>query len=203
MSTIVGLMGGTATFINRIDNYFTKGYFQAGNEPSFELPWTYHYGNRPDLSALRVRNVVYKNFNTGIGGLPGNDDSGAMAALLAFHIMGLYPVPASKQLLIGSPLLSSFTIHNNFFNTDTKFTVQNFDSSTLTATPPSGSRIFVKSITINGVVSDSLCWIDFDDVLGGGDIVIEVYGDATTAAAAGCGSAPNALPDSLETGGFS
>lgn len=50
------------------NTYFSKGYFQAGNEPSFELPWIYHYGNRPDLSALRVRDVVYKNFNTKING---------------------------------------------------------------------------------------------------------------------------------------
>lgn len=85
MSTIVKLMGGTATFLNRVyvslpsakclfllpsprNTYFSKGYFQAGNEPSFELPWIYHYGNRPDLSALRVRDVVYKNFNTKING---------------------------------------------------------------------------------------------------------------------------------------
>lgn len=135
--------------------------------------------------------------------LPGNDDSGAMASLLAFHIMGLYPVAASKQLLIGSPFLSSFTIHNNFFNTATTFTVKNFDSTTLVAAPPAGSRIYVKSITINGKTSPSLCWINFDDVVGGGEIVIEVYGDAAAAASAGCGSAPNSLPDSLETGGFS
>lgn len=50
------------------NTYFSKGYFQAGNEPSFELPWVYHYANRPDLSALRVRDVVYSNFNTKING---------------------------------------------------------------------------------------------------------------------------------------
>jgi putative alpha-1,2-mannosidase len=32
------------------------------------MPWAYHYANRPDLSALRVRDVLYKNFNTGING---------------------------------------------------------------------------------------------------------------------------------------
>ena len=85
MSTIVKLMGGAATFLSRVyarfplpknhpltlsprNTYFSKGYFQAGNEPSFELPWVYHYANRPDLSALRVREVVYKNFNTKING---------------------------------------------------------------------------------------------------------------------------------------
>lgn len=51
------------------DHYFSKGYFLAGNEPSFAQPWMYHYANRPDLSAARVRAVVYNNFGTGIGGV--------------------------------------------------------------------------------------------------------------------------------------
>ncbi|KAF8201195.1 glycosyl hydrolase family 92-domain-containing protein [Mycena galopus ATCC 62051] len=202
MNTLVELMGGPETFVSRVDHYFAEPYFLAGNEPGFLMPWGYHYANRPDLSALRVRNVVYENFNTGIGGLPGNDDSAAMSALLTFHILGLYPVAASKQLLIGSPLLSAYTLRNDFFGTSTSFTVSGFDKTGLTATPPAGASVFVKSITINGAPSASLCWIDFDDVIGGGSIEIEVYSDADAAATAGCGDGPNALPDSLGTGGF-
>lgn len=51
------------------DHYFNTGYFLAGNEPGFAMPLAYHYANRPDLSALRMRNVVYTNFGTGIGGV--------------------------------------------------------------------------------------------------------------------------------------
>jgi len=51
------------------EHYFNKGYFLAGNEPGFEMPWAYHYANRPDLSARRIRSVVFNNFNTGIGGV--------------------------------------------------------------------------------------------------------------------------------------
>ncbi|KAK7040737.1 hypothetical protein VNI00_009643 [Paramarasmius palmivorus] len=199
VATLVKLMGGNDTFVNRVDHYFSKGYFQAGNEPSFAIPWIYHYAGRPDLTATRVRQIVYKNFNTKIGGIPGNDDSGAMAALLTFHLLGLYPVPASKQLLIGSPFLSSFTIVNNLLGTSTEFTVKNFDKATLNMTPPAGSRLFVKSIIIDGEPSRSLCVIDFDQVVGGGKIVIEVDSDAEAARDRGCGGK---LPDSLEDGGF-
>ncbi|KAF7369100.1 Glycoside hydrolase family 92 protein [Mycena venus] len=202
MATLVGLMGGPDTFVTRVDHYFSAGYFLAGNEPGFLVPWAAHYANRPDLTALRVRNVVYTNFNTGFSGIPGNDDSGAMASLLTFHILGLYPVAASKQLLIGSPFLSAYTLRNDFLGTSTTFTVNGFDKTGLSATPPAGARVFVKSITINGTPSASLCHITFDDVVGGGHIEIEVYDDADAAAAAGCGEGPNALPDSLETGGF-
>ncbi|KZT25871.1 glycoside hydrolase family 92 protein [Neolentinus lepideus HHB14362 ss-1] len=202
MSTLVNLMGGPDTFVSRLDNYFSKGYFYAGNEPSFELPWLYHYASRPDLSALRIRDVVYTNFGTGINGIPGNDDSGAMAALLTFHLLGLYPVPASRQLLIGSPFVSAFNLTNNAFNTVTRFVVENFDSNTLTASPPNGSNIYVSSVTINGRPSDSICWLPFEDVVGGGEIIITMDGNATAAASRLCGEGDNALPDSLESGGF-
>ncbi|CAL1694909.1 unnamed protein product [Somion occarium] len=201
MSTIVNLMGGASTFVSRLDHYFSKGYFQAGNEPSFAIPWAYNYVGRPDLSALRVRNVVFQNFGTGINGIPGNDDSGAMAALLTFHILGLYPVPATRQLLIGSPLVSSYTLYNNLFQTTTNITVQGFDNASLSASPPM-SRLFVKSITINGEPSESLCWISFDVITGGGNIIIEVDDDPVSASQRMCGNSASALPDSLESGGF-
>ncbi|EIN04614.1 hypothetical protein PUNSTDRAFT_116292 [Punctularia strigosozonata HHB-11173 SS5] len=202
MATMVNLMGGNETFISRLDHYYSAGYFLAGNEPGFQTPWLYHYANRPDLSALRVRDVVFNNFNTGVGGIPGNDDSAAMAALLLFHILGMYPVPASKQLLIGSPLVSGFKLTNDLLGTTTSFVVDGFDPNGLAAAPPSGSAVFVKQITIRGKPSESLCWIDFDDVVGGGEIVITVDADQAAAQARGCGSGSKALPDSLGTGGF-
>ncbi|KAH7874906.1 glycosyl hydrolase family 92-domain-containing protein [Lentinula edodes] len=200
VATLVQLMGGNTTFVDRVNNYFSKGYFTAGNEPSFNVPSIYHYAGRPDLSALRIRNVVFTDFSTQIGGIPGNDDSAAMAALLTFHLLGLYPVQASTQLLIGSPFVSSYTLMNPLFNTSTTFTVSGFDNTTLVASPPSGGRVFVKSVTVNGVDTGSVCVIDFADVVGGGEVVIEVDGDADAAALRGCG--PAGLPDSLETGGF-
>jgi hypothetical protein len=33
------------------------------------MPWMYHYAGRPDLSAQRVRDVVYGNFGTGFEGV--------------------------------------------------------------------------------------------------------------------------------------
>lgn len=184
------------------------------------MAWNYHYANRPDLSAQRVRNVVFENFNTGIGGascpmnirlflliyitfiqLPGNDDSGAMAALLLFHILGMYPVPSSNQLLIGSPLLSQYSLKNDFFNTKTTVRVDGFDPTGVQASPPNSSRILVESVTINGIRSASRCWISFEDLVAkSSEIVIKVTNDLEEAM--GCGSGARALPDSLGTGGF-
>ncbi|KAL1718177.1 glycoside hydrolase family 92 protein [Schizophyllum commune] len=195
MSSIVKFMGGAEGFVTRLDRYFDGGYFLPGNEPSFETPWLYHYANRPDLSARRVRKVVYENFGTGVEGV----DSGAMAALLTFHLLGLYPVPATKQLLLGSPFLSSYTINNDLLGTSTTVSVTNFDSSTLKASPDDGSNLYVQSVSVNGQARDTICYIPFDDIVGGGNIEIVV---GSTPPESGCGSATNALPDSLEDGGF-
>jgi putative alpha-1,2-mannosidase len=134
--------------------------------------------------------------------IPGNDDSGAMAALLVFHILGLYPVPSSTQFLIGSPLVSNYSIHNNFFGTNTQVTVEGFDPASLVASPAEGARYFVQSIAINGVLQDSRCWVDFRDVFAkSASVVITVT--ANTMEASDCGKGDHAIPDSLSTGGFS
>ena len=125
-----------------------------------------------------------------------------MAALLTFHLLGLYPVVSTKQFLIGSPLVSQYTLTNNLFNTATTISVVGFDKASLSATVPNGTAVFVKDITINGKQADTICWVTFEDLTGGNTIIITVDGDAAAAAARGCGSGPNALPASLETGGF-
>lgn len=201
MADLVRLMNGTDTFVQRVDHYFDKGYFTAGNEPSFAIPWAYHYAGRPDLSAARVRQVALEHFNTGIGGIPGNDDSGAMAALLVFHILGLYPVPSSTQFLVGSPLISHYAIHNNLFGTTTQISVDGFDPSSITASPAVGARYLVQSVSINGKQQNSRCWIDFKDVFAQStQVVIKVTANATEAG--NCGVGDQAIPDSLSTGGF-
>lgn len=189
------------------DHYFINGYFNPTSRPSFGLPWAYHYADRPDQSALRIRQVVYGHLNADsnkvsrlnhnsifnfhlTGRTPqivASDPTGAMAALSVFHILGLYPVPVSWQLLISSPLISSYSITNEVFGTVTQVTVKGFDNATLTAAPPSGSRVYVKSITVNGQPTISVCWISFQDLVGGGNIVIEVDSDAAGAAVRGCG----------------
>jgi hypothetical protein len=168
-------------------HYFDAGYFQAGNEPSFLMPWITHYAGRPDLSANRVRQVVNANFGTGIGGIPGNDDSGAMAALLIFHILGLYPVVSTSEFLIGAPMLSKgFTLSNELFGTETTFTIE-------------GSGSYLTSITVGGEAREGVCVIDWEDVIGGQEIVLVVDNDQEAAQERGCGSR---LPASLATGGF-
>ncbi|KAG0151539.1 hypothetical protein CROQUDRAFT_719745 [Cronartium quercuum f. sp. fusiforme G11] len=100
---LIALQGGTDTFVKRLDHFFDEGYYLAGNEPSFQTPVGYHYAGKPADSVSRVRSVVRSNFNPGAAGIPGNDDQAAMATLLLFHLLGLYPVPSTTQYLVLSP----------------------------------------------------------------------------------------------------
>jgi putative alpha-1,2-mannosidase len=69
--------GDKAEFTRRVDKFFEAGLFYSGNEPSFQTPIVYHYANKPAKSVDRVRDLVFRDFNTTSSGLPGNDDNGA------------------------------------------------------------------------------------------------------------------------------
>ncbi|KAG6900776.1 hypothetical protein C0993_002200 [Termitomyces sp. T159_Od127] len=196
---LIDLMGGNDTFVERLEHFFNSGYYLAGNEPSFQTPIGYHYANHPALSVDRVRNVVFKNFDITAAGLPGNDDQAAMASLLTFHLLGLYPVPSTTEFLILSPFIPKYTIHNAFLNVSTTITTLNYDAKSVQRTIPSGTAAYVQNVTINGVPTASRCHFDFYDTFRvGGEIIITLTADK--AAADDC---LGDLPASLSTDGFS
>lgn len=53
--------------------FFIQNYFDVTDEPSEQIPFMYHYANRPGLSTQRSRQVIAQSFNTSVNGLPGND----------------------------------------------------------------------------------------------------------------------------------
>ncbi|KAF8070109.1 glycoside hydrolase family 92 protein [Lyophyllum atratum] len=195
---LIELMGGNDTFVKRLDHFFDAGYYLAGNEPSFQTPIGYHYANHPAKSVDRVREVVFTNFDITAAGLPGNDDQAAMASLLSFHLLGLYPVPSTTQFLVLSPFIPKYTIHNSFLNTSTTVTTLNFDAKSVQKTIPPGTAAYVQNVTINGVPTASRCHFDFYDIFRvGGEVVITLTADK--AAADDC---LGALPESISMGGF-
>jgi putative alpha-1,2-mannosidase len=72
---LIELQGGPDAFVKRLDYIFTHDYFESTNEPSQQMPFMYHYANRPGLSTQRSRQVLAQFFNTTKHGLPGNDGS--------------------------------------------------------------------------------------------------------------------------------
>ncbi len=198
--------GDRDTFIRRIDTLFDRGLYYAGNEPAFQSPVAYHYANSPSRSVRRVRQVVFQNFGTTTrpdSGLPGNDDNGAMATLLLFHLCGFYPIPATREYLLLSPFLPQYTMRNEELGSFT-VTVANFDKATLAENIPDGARAYIEKVEINGQVQSSRCKIRFEQLFPGGgvhtNITLTMTADGN--AVDKCGESDADLPSSLSTGGF-
>ncbi|MGK5681403.1 glycoside hydrolase domain-containing protein [Actinoplanes sp. URMC 104] len=127
MRARIGLAGGDAAFLGKLDAFFGYGAepvkqpgqrppaaeMQAGyalkrfeglnNEPDMEAPWAYHYAGRPDRTAEIVHSALTWQFGTGPGGLPGNDDSGGLSAWYVWASLGLFPVAGQHLFLINAP----------------------------------------------------------------------------------------------------
>ncbi len=107
---LIDACGGREAFEKRLDTFFEHGYYNVANEPSFLTPMLYHWINKPEKSSARIQQIVTSCYNDSATGLPGNDDSGAMSAWLAFHMIGLYPNAGHDYYLVHTPMLSGVTI---------------------------------------------------------------------------------------------
>ena len=64
-----------------------------------------------------------------------------MASYVFFYLAGMYPLPATRQILLSSPYFPVLSIHNPFLNTTTTIKSNNF-----TGNPVDGvnGNIYVK-----------------------------------------------------------
>ncbi|KAI0319724.1 glycosyl hydrolase family 92-domain-containing protein [Amylostereum chailletii] len=88
---LIELQGGNESFLERLDFIIDNGYFDSSNEPGQQIPFMYHYVNRPGLSTQRSRQTIAQFFGLNTTGIPGNDDSGAMVppliTLFPFYLL--------------------------------------------------------------------------------------------------------------------
>jgi len=140
--TLISMLGGADLFNKRLDYFYTSGLLDISNEPSFLSVYAYHYSGRPALSAERVHSFIPSMFNTTYGGLPGNDDSGAMAAWTLFGLLGLFPNAGQNVYLIIPSFFKEVSIKSP--KTGKTATVRNinFDSTY--------KAIYIQSATLNG-----------------------------------------------------
>ena len=108
---LIDVCGGPAAFERRLDRFFADGHYHVENEPSFLASCLYHWVGRPDKSSERTLAILERHFDDSPRGLPGNDDSGATSAWLAFHMMGLYPLAGTADYVVHVPLLRRTVLH--------------------------------------------------------------------------------------------
>ncbi len=87
------------------------GRFEGfNNESDTEAPFSYVYADRHDRICEIIRAGMKYMFTTGRGGLPGNNDSGALSSYYVFAALGLFPVAGQNLFIIGSPFVDSAEI---------------------------------------------------------------------------------------------
>jgi len=112
LPVLIDTIGGSEAAERRLDEFFTKlnanyheEFFAAGNEPSFQSPWSYNWIGKPEKTQSTVRRIINEQYSNRDSGLPGNDDMGAMAAWYVFADLGLYPmIPGVGGFSISSPM---------------------------------------------------------------------------------------------------
>jgi putative alpha-1,2-mannosidase len=85
---------------------------------------------------------VPSRFNTSHAGLPGNDDSGAMASFTIFSMLGLFPNPGQNVYFITPPFFESVSITSILTNKTATIRNVNFDGGY--------KSIYVQSAKLNG-----------------------------------------------------
>jgi predicted alpha-1,2-mannosidase len=156
---LVAKCGGPETFRKRLDHFFEHSYYNVSNEPCFLTPCLYHWVGHPEMSGERIRTIIEKHYNDSPGGIPGNDDSGAMSSWLVFHMMGMYPNAGQSYYLLHAPLVEESVLQladNRLFRIKAKdFSPEN---------------IYVQSVLLNGKSYDR-SWIEHAEIVGGGELV--------------------------------
>lgn len=151
--------GGKDRFVARLDTFF-DGHFDVGNEPGFLTPYLYIWAGHAEKTAERVREILAKNFLPGRGGLPGNDDSGAMSSWYALSAMGIFPNAGQDVYLIGSPLYRR-----------TSITMDNGQQFVIEADNTSSENKYIVAASLNGKPLQQ-AWFRHTDISKGGKLVL-------------------------------
>ncbi|MDX2815610.1 GH92 family glycosyl hydrolase [Streptomyces sp. PA03-5A] len=149
-------MGGRGEALDRLDAFFHtadgKWAFtgsggeksEMDNEPSINVPYLYAYAGAPYKTQETVRAAMGALWSTQPGGIPGNDDLGAMSSWYVFSALGMYPqVPSRAELVLGSPLFPRIEIDRPAGN-----------DISIRAAGAAADAPYVRSLKVNGRASD-------------------------------------------------
>ena len=118
LGTLVQLMSQSGNVLSRLDDYFSKlnagesnPNLYIGNEPDFGGPWVYNWAKKPSSAQKVVHSIIQREFTSDPGGLPGNDDLGAMSAWLVWADLGMYPeIPGVGGFALNTPAFPNMTL---------------------------------------------------------------------------------------------
>jgi predicted alpha-1,2-mannosidase len=156
-------MGGPDPFLARLNEFFDKGYYWHGNEPDHQAAYIFAMAGEPEKTQEWVTRIVNEEYDTGPGGLSGNEDAGQMSAWLVFSMMGFYPVcPGSNQYVITTPVFDEVKV----FLPDGKFFL-------ISSINRENKNKYIRVITKNGAVFKNW-FITHEEITKGGKFTLQL-----------------------------
>jgi predicted alpha-1,2-mannosidase len=193
---LIESMGGRDRFTKRLDDFFhhadgSWALSNAGpdkaaldNEPSINSPWLYSYAGQPHKAQQTIRQVLNTMWGNKTGGIPGNDDLGAMSSWYVFAAMGMYPQVSSRaELVLGSPLFPKIKVNRDGGR-----------DITITAPRAAADAPYVRALKVNGRASTKP-WLPESFVQRGGKLDYTLGTTPNTAWGADPADAPPSFRD--------
>ncbi|KAM0261501.1 hypothetical protein ACHAQJ_002183 [Trichoderma viride] len=185
MADLVTTLGGPDTFVSRLQFlHDTPNLLYFGDEQAFLLVFLFHYAGRPGLSSYYSHHYIPSQFNDGVGGIPGNDDSGAMGAFSTLAMMGLWPMGGQNVYLILPPYFPEISIKNGLTGKTATVKNVNFDGAY--------ENIYIQSAKLNGKAYTKN-WITHDFFTNGGVLELTLGKNESS-----WGTSSSSLPPSLD-----
>ncbi|MDW3194977.1 MAG: GH92 family glycosyl hydrolase [Cytophagales bacterium] len=115
MPGLIKLNGGPRKFTEALQKTFDLDHFDMANEPDITYPFLFNYVKGEEWRTQKtVKELISKHYTNAPGGIPGNDDTGALSTWLLYSMMGIYPVcPGDMDYALFTPSFDKVTIQLN------------------------------------------------------------------------------------------
>ena len=165
LKDLIDTIGGKKYAEQRLDTFFRKlnanygqPWFAAGNEPDFQVPWTYNWTGQPYKTQALVQRILKEQYSNRASGLPGNDDLGAMGGFYVFASIGLFPmIPGYAGFSINSPSFQNIKLHL-------------VNGKEISITGGSESKPYITAMKLNGKPYNST-WLDWKQLINGATMI--------------------------------
>ena len=104
-----------------------------------EAPYAYIYAGRQDKTCEITHEALEKTFGLGKGGLPGNNDSGALSSCFVWNALGMFPASGRGEILLVAPHVDKAVL-----------SLSNGNTLEIIAENLSSEKYHVEKVTFNG-----------------------------------------------------
>lgn len=163
---------GRDEFNRRLEEGFTRGYVDLGNETNLQAPFLFNYSGKPWLTQKLVRQALREDFDTSpLGGWRrGEEDEGQLGALYVLWAMGLFQLDGGCSVRpyydLSSPLFDRIVLHlDQHYYGGKDFIIE--------AHPNSPEHVYIQSARLNGQPL-TRAWIYHDEIVAGGKLEFEL-----------------------------